>query len=198
MDTENKNNAGTIFIPDISGFSNFVNEIEIIHGQEITGELLEEIINSEELGFEISEIEGDAILYYKIGDKIKIDEIYRQSIKMLKNFRQKIEIIQKKRICKCNACSSVKNLKLKFVLHYDDLKIINIKNFSKLYGKGVIIAHRLLKNSLRDQEYVIFTKNYLDANTKPKLFNFTFNNLKENLESFGETECYYIKFDQPK
>lgn len=195
MDVENKNNAGTIFIPDISGFSNFVNEIEIIHGQEITGELLEEIINSEELGFVISEIEGDAVLYYKLGEKIKIDEIFNQSNKMLNNFKKRIEVIQKKRICKCNACSSVKNLKLKFVLHYDNLKIINVQNFTKLYGKGVIIAHRLLKNSLRDQEYIIFTKNYLDSNTKPKLNNFTINKLIENLESFGETECYYIKFD---
>lgn len=195
MDEVNKNNAGTIFIPDISGYSNFVNEIEIIHGQEITSELLEEIINSEELGFVISEIEGDAVLYYKLGEKIKIDEIFNQSIKMLNNFKKRIEVIQKKRICKCNACSSVKNLKLKFVLHYDNLKIINVQNFSKLYGRGVIIAHRLLKNSLRDQEYILFTKNYLDSNTKPKLNNFTINNLIENLESFGEIECYYIKFD---
>lgn len=195
MDEVNKNNAGTIFIPDISGYSNFVNEIEIIHGQEITSELLEEIINSEELGFVISEIEGDAVLYYKLGEKIKIDEIFNQSIKMLNNFKKRIEVIQKKRICKCNACSSVKNLKLKFVLHYDKLKIINVQNFTKLYGRGVIIAHRLLKNSLKDQEYIIFTKDYLDSNSKPKLNNFTINNLIENLESFGETECYYIKFD---
>ncbi|KAB2841802.1 MAG: DUF2652 domain-containing protein, partial [Melioribacteraceae bacterium] len=115
----NNTESANIYIPDISGFSNFVNEIEILHGQEITGELLEEIIDSNEIGLEVSEIEGDAVLFFKIGEPVPVNQIYEQSVNILKRFNRKKKEIQEKRICRCNACSSVKSLKLKFILHYD-------------------------------------------------------------------------------
>ncbi|MDX1410162.1 MAG: DUF2652 domain-containing protein, partial [Saprospiraceae bacterium] len=54
-----------LFIPDISGFSKFVKHNEIRHSQHIVEELLEAIIDANEIGLEISEIEGDAILFYR-------------------------------------------------------------------------------------------------------------------------------------
>ena len=53
---------GLIFIPDISGFTNFVKKIDDELGWKITRELLIEIIESNPLYLEISEIEGDAVL----------------------------------------------------------------------------------------------------------------------------------------
>ena len=53
-------NKGLLFIPDISGFTQFVNETEIDHSRLIIQELLEILINANEIGLEISEIEGDA------------------------------------------------------------------------------------------------------------------------------------------
>ena len=64
-------NGGLIFIPDISGFTRFVNQTEIEHSRYIIEELLETIINSNQLGLKVSEIEGDAILFYKFGDPQK-------------------------------------------------------------------------------------------------------------------------------
>ena len=40
-------NTTTIFIPDITGFTSFVNQTEIEHSQHIISELLEVIIDSE-------------------------------------------------------------------------------------------------------------------------------------------------------
>jgi hypothetical protein len=60
-------NKGLLFIPDISGFTRFVTEMEIEHSRYIIQELLEVLIDSNELGLEVSEIEGDAILFYKLG-----------------------------------------------------------------------------------------------------------------------------------
>lgn len=182
-----------IYIPDISGFSSFVNEIEILHGQEITGELLVEIIDSNEIGLEVSEIEGDAVLFFKIGEPLPVEQFYEQSVKTIKKFNQKKEEIQKKRICRCNACSSVNNLRLKFVLHYDAINIMDIKNFNKLFGKGVIIAHRLLKNNIKEDEYLIFTRDYFDKVEKNKNYKFQCIPSKQFLESFGEVDCLYIK-----
>lgn len=61
-------NRGLLFIPDISGFTRFVNETEIEHSRLIIQELLETLINTNQIGLEISEIEGDAILFYKYGE----------------------------------------------------------------------------------------------------------------------------------
>ena len=52
-------NKGLIFIPDINEFTNFVTNTEIEHSRQ---ELLEILIDSNSLGLEISEVEGDAIL----------------------------------------------------------------------------------------------------------------------------------------
>ena len=59
-------NKGLLFIPDISGFTRFVNETEIDHSRLIIQELLEILINANQIGLEVSEIEGDAILVLQI------------------------------------------------------------------------------------------------------------------------------------
>ena len=52
--------SGLIFIPDISGFTHFVNSVELKHSQHIIGELLETIIDANQMGLSVSEVEGDA------------------------------------------------------------------------------------------------------------------------------------------
>ena len=58
-------NRGLIFIPDISGFTRFINETDIEHSRLIIQELLELLINENKINLQISEVEGDAILFYK-------------------------------------------------------------------------------------------------------------------------------------
>ncbi|MCD4696906.1 MAG: DUF2652 domain-containing protein [Bacteroidales bacterium] len=61
----NPSNSTFLFIPDISGFTEFVNKTKIDHSKHIITELLEIIINSDQLGLTVSEIEGDAVLFYR-------------------------------------------------------------------------------------------------------------------------------------
>ena len=79
-------NKGLLFIPDISGFTRFINETEINHSRLIIQELLELLINANQVGLEISEIEGDAILFYRFGEAPKLDELYRQVEKNVLRF----------------------------------------------------------------------------------------------------------------
>ena len=51
-------NSGLLFIPDISGFTKFVNETEIEHSRYIIGELLQNIINSNEMGLTIPRLKA--------------------------------------------------------------------------------------------------------------------------------------------
>jgi predicted nucleic-acid-binding protein len=52
------------FIPDISGFTRFVNETEIEHSIHIIEELLETLLDNNPLEFKLAEIEGDALFMY--------------------------------------------------------------------------------------------------------------------------------------
>src|SRR5918993_852251 len=106
---------GLLFIPDISGFSRFVAETEIDHSRLIIQELLEILIEANEIGLEISEIEGDAILFYKFGGQPSIQELYRQVQRMFLAFHKNLAAYDQRRYCQCKACMSAINLTLKVV-----------------------------------------------------------------------------------
>ena len=150
-------NKGLIFIPDISGFTRFVNEVEIDHSRHIIQELLEVIINSNQIGLEISEIEGDAILFYKYGEKPELEEIYKQVEKMFCEFHKHLIAYDHRRLCQCKACAGAIDLTLKVITHYGEFTGYNVRNFSKLIGKDIIVAHQLLKNDIEQHEYWLLT-----------------------------------------
>jgi hypothetical protein len=150
---------GLLFIPDISGFTKFVTESEINHSRLIIQELLEALINANEIGLEISEIEGDAILFYKFGKHPQLEELYKQVEKMFCVFHKNLVSYDQRRYCQCKACMSAADLSLKVVTHYGEFASYNVRNFSKLIGKDVIVAHQLLKNNIEKHEYWLVTKN---------------------------------------
>jgi hypothetical protein len=154
-------NKGLLFIPDISGFTRFINEVEIGHSRLIVQELLEILINSNQLGLEVSEIEGDAILFYKFGDPPELEDLYKQVEKMFTEFHRHLSAYDQRKYCQCNACLAAINLTLKVITHYGEFTGYNVKNFSKLIGKDVIVAHQLLKNEIEQHEYWLVTRNLL-------------------------------------
>jgi hypothetical protein len=154
-------NKGLLFIPDISGFTRFVNEIEIDHSRHIIQQLLEILINANNCGLEISEIEGDAILFYKFGEPLELEALYKQVEKMFCEFHRHLNAYDHRKICQCKACVSAVDLTLKVITHYGEFTTYNVKNFSKLIGKDVIVAHQLLKNDIEQHEYWLVTDNLL-------------------------------------
>jgi hypothetical protein len=150
-------NRGLIFIPDISGFTRFVTETELDHSRVIIQELLEVIINSNDSGLEISEIEGDAILFYKFGEPPSLSELYHQVEKMFCAFHQNLIAYDVRRYCQCKACTSAVSLSLKVITHYGEFTQYNVSTFRKLIGKDLIVAHQLLKNEITQHEYWLVT-----------------------------------------
>jgi len=144
---------GFIFIPDISGFTNFVNSVELDHGRHVIKELLETVIDANEMDLKISEIEGDAILFYQLGEVPDLEIVYGQVERMFLSFHKHLLQYEKNRTCYCNACISAINLSLKIISHYGEFTEYNIGDFKKLIGKDVIIAHQLLKNDIINHEY---------------------------------------------
>ncbi len=155
----------SIFIPDISGYTEFLSRTELEHSSHIINELLKVIVDSNSTDLNLAEIEGDALLFYRAGEPLPFDEMTRQAVAMFSNFHTRLKIIERDSICQCGACQTASNLSLKFIMHYGAIQEIRISNFVKASGIDMIIAHRLLKNNLPSQEYVLATAKYLDAVT---------------------------------
>jgi hypothetical protein len=60
--------------------------------------------------------------------------------------------------CECAFCRNGKNLALKIVVHTGSAVFHQIGGFNKVSGPDVILAHRLLKNSVPDKEYLLMSE----------------------------------------
>ena len=152
-----------IFLPDISGFTNFVSSTESEHSQHIIAELLELLIDNEELDLTLSDIEGDAIFYYKYKSVPTQEELFNQVKKMFVNFHSHLKLYEERRICQCGACCSASELNLKFFAHAGEMDFIKIKEDKKPYGQDVIVAHRLMKNDVPIDDYLLVSQGVFDA-----------------------------------
>ncbi len=155
-----------LFVPDISGFTQFVNQTEISHSRHIIEELLEVLIDANEIGLSISEIEGDAILFYREGQAPSAAALLAQVQRMYVGYHAHLKKYETHRICQCGACSTANKLMLKFIVHYGDVGRQHVKDFSKLFGKHVIVVHRLMKNGVPHREYVLLTQQLVNAYSK--------------------------------
>ena len=184
--------TATILIPDISGYTEFLTQTEIKHSSHIINELLEGIIASNRLGFHLSEVEGDAILFYKKGAAIPRAELVKQCVEMYRRFHQQLMIIERDSICRCGACSKASSLTLKFVAHFGEIQEIKVSNFLKATGSDMIVAHRLLKNGIEKHEYLLLSKSLSAVNGNGALL---WMSGQEEYASIGKVDFEYAYLD---
>ena len=187
-------NPALIFIPDISGFTEFITQTEIKHSNHIISELVEIILSANRLNLTVSEIEGDAVLFYRKGEPPTLQELIGQVKNMFIDFHKQLKIIQRDNVCQCGACRSAINLSLKFVVHYGELSETVIRNFTKIIGSDVILAHRLLKNNIGETEYMLLTDKYFrtqEVNDQQLESWVEFKEHTEEYKNFNKTEIKY-------
>ncbi len=166
-----------LFLPDISGFTEFVQNTEINHSQHIIAELLEVLIDANVLDLQLAEIEGDALFLYKEEEVPSLEKLLAQVETMFTAFYSHLKLLEKNRVCPCNACSSAPKLQLKIIAHSGELQFINVHDNRKPFGVQVIEVHRLMKNSINSDNYVLLSKQLADdielsTNYQSKLFDF--------------------------
>ena len=76
----------TILIPDISGFTEFMTKTELSHSSHAISMLIDAIVNAVAEDYEVSEIEGDAVLLVKKGAPPSKKDINDIRIKIFKEF----------------------------------------------------------------------------------------------------------------
>lgn len=155
-----------LILADISGYTKFMlaNQETLAHGQMIITKLLEHIIQEVEIPLEIKEIEGDAVFLYAIkpADEAEWERmrqmIGRKLVAFFEAFAQGILAASEFTLCSCPSCQNVDQLKLKIVVHSGVAVIHQVGRFAGVSGGDVILAHRLLKNSIPSDEYVLMTE----------------------------------------
>jgi class 3 adenylate cyclase len=152
-----------LLLADISGYTGFMAGVEQVHGIDFSegipaaysmlGALLDTVIAGVEPDFAVVKLEGDAVFAAAPaasldgqGDRVleRLGTMYRAFI----DARTRA-ILSSDHVC--TACPAVANLDLKAVLHRGPAVRQTVGSGSDLLGPAVTVAHRLLKNTIRER-----------------------------------------------
>lgn len=152
-----------LLLADISGYTAFMAGVESDHGVDfsagipaayaVLGELLEAVSDGVEPDFEIVKLEGDAVFAAAPAAVLDGDgeRVLARLQAMYAAFVDSRTRAIPSRDHICTACPTVAHLDLKAVLHRGPAVRQVVGSGSDLLGPAVTLAHRLLKNTVRDR-----------------------------------------------
>jgi hypothetical protein len=182
----------TILIPDISGYTEFITNTELEHGAHAINLLIDAIVKEVGDDYDIAEIEGDAVLLIKKGPAPTQDELEGICFRIFNAFHFQRKFMQQHNICLCGACQGIIDLTLKFVAHHGPLAEMTVGRFVKQSGPAMIVAHRLLKNSIDNHEYLLVTEKLLQKVTNSlDPVEMEWNRSSEQYASIGTVDYHY-------
>ena len=152
-----------LLLADISGYTGFMAGVEQEHGVDfsggipaaygVLGALLDAVVEGVEPDFTVVKLEGDAV--FAAASAVGLDG---QGDRVLAKIQVMYEAFSDRRARAipandhiCTACPAVAHLDLKVVLHRGQAVRQAVGAGSDLLGPAVTIAHRLLKNTVRER-----------------------------------------------
>jgi hypothetical protein len=152
-----------IVVPDISGFTKFMSDSNPDMNTRVIPSLLNKIIYSNTIGLEVSEIEGDAVLFYKTGELPPFRDLIDQCIVFYKEFHKQLVKLEIRFDNHKDNKKITDILGLKIILHCGEgVELVQIGKHIKLMGEDVVIAHKLMKNSVPSNEYLLLSESLLN------------------------------------
>jgi hypothetical protein len=85
-------------------------------------------------------------------------QIGQRLLLFFEKFSDKLYELKESNTCQCNVCTHVDVLNLKIIVHSGRALFYRLDRFTELSGVDVIIVHRLLKNSLKSDKYILMTE----------------------------------------
>ncbi|GGG27660.1 DUF2652 domain-containing protein [Hymenobacter glacieicola] len=156
-----KQQPALLLIPDISGFTRFIEESGSLQAPFLVADLLEILIEANTLNLQVNEIQGDAVLFYRLGPPPSVAELVRQCRRIYLDFQNYLRIVARDTGSELAAALHELALTLKIVVHYGRVSVARIREYTKLMGRDVIVVHRLLKNNITGSEYILLSEGYL-------------------------------------
>ena len=196
-----ESHKGFIALVDISGYTNFVSGHNLdsskdkklsqgqAHAEHIISDLLEKVIEELDDVLTINKLQGDAALFYAVpDDPNELSEVIIQKLQTsFKIFNQRLNDIMFCETWPCSTCPEVGDLRLKSFVHYGEFLIKKINQFKEIAGQDVILAHRLMKNSISVSEYMLFTKSFSEIKNLNSLG--SIEERKEKYDGLGSVDC---------
>ena len=152
-----------LLIADISGYTGFMNDVELAHGVDfsagipaaysVLGALLDGVIAGGQPDFALVKLEGDAVFAAAPAGRLdgqgervleKLGQLYGTFVEGRTRAIPASDHV-------CTACPFVANLDLKMILHRGHAVRQAVGSGTDLLGPAVNVAHRLLKNTVRDE-----------------------------------------------
>jgi class 3 adenylate cyclase len=192
-----------LLLADISGYTRFMVRTSeaLSHAQAIITELVNALIAEIRIPLRVVEIEGDAVFFCgmeSLGSyawtQVK-EEVGRKLPLFFTAFAEKINDLSRTNMCPCPACRGVSELRLKIICHVGEALSYQVAGFDKLSGPDVILAHRLLKNSIPSRQYLCLTEaahREIGALIDGKREAFS-----ESIEEFGTIPLYVYYLEAP-
>lgn len=153
---------GTFILADIGGYTAFLTDVGIEHAKEITRHLFDGLYRVDPGSWKVGNVEGDCLFLYSDSKPSPL-EVFAYIRRLYETFRESIAEIASGSTCRCGACDRSGNLTLKFVVHNGEFDTMDIVGRSELIGPDVVVAHRLLKNSVPIREYALLTRSLADV-----------------------------------
>lgn len=155
-----------ILLADISGYTKFMldSRQSAVHGQVIINMLIEAILAEVDIPLVLQEIEGDAVFLYAADPGSEadwqrvVDEVGRKLDRFFVAFIARSGVLVESTPCPCAICANSDQLGLKIIVHAGQAMFHSIAGRPQVSGADVILAHRLLKNSLTSREYLLLTE----------------------------------------
>lgn len=136
-------------------------ENEIEFSRKIIPALLRNIVDSNMLKLTVGEIEGDAVVFYRFGALPSLKELVDQSKFFYLNFNKELKLLMENFADDFHKNASSDRLSLKVIVHAAEMTSTLIGGIPKLIGRDVVIVHKLLKNSIKETEYILLTEKLL-------------------------------------
>lgn len=185
---------GYLVIADITGYTAFLNDSELEHAEDSLKDLLDLLIDQTKPPLVISRLEGDAVISYSPEASFlqgqTMVEIIENTYVRFREARQRMRLNTS---CTCNACQNIPNLDLKFFVHHGTYVLQIFANYTELVGKDVNIAHRLLKNHIKEETGISAYAAYSEAAVEALGIHEFVDEMQEHVEEFpdvGEVKVY--------
>lgn len=152
-----------LLLADISGYTGFMTGVEVAHGIDfsggipaaysVLGALLNTVVEGVEPDFGMVKLEGDAVFAAAPAARLdgQGDHVLEKLTTMYGAFIDGRTAAIPATDHVCTACPAVAHLDLKIVLHRGHSVRQAVGPGSDLLGPAVTVAHRLLKNTVRDR-----------------------------------------------
>ena len=152
-----------IILADISGYTRFMveNRTAALHGQMVISRLIESLIKQVNIPLTLQEIEGDAVFMYARhpgtddGWRDVVQQVALKLEKFFSAFVATSAVAIESTPCDCAICRNSDRLGLKIIVHCGEALFHEIAGRPQVSGTDVILAHRLLKNSVDGAYYLL-------------------------------------------